>query len=167
MTITIDLSTSSINKAIRELTKVKENLAYSLQQTVEMLAEEGAMRARVAYGSMSTAEVDLVSETQAKIVADSGDPDATIIAEFGAGYATMEDHPFAQNAPVPIKVASYSQAQYPYGLFYITNHLMPGEGYWFFGGKEYDRVEPKHGLLDAYDFIMGNSTRIAREVTRL
>ena len=167
MTISIDLSTESISKAIRKLQGIKDNLTADLQNTIEILAEEGAMQARIAYGSMSTANAETVNETQAKIIADAGDADATIIAEFGAGYATMEDHPFAQNAPVPIKVASYSQAQYPYGLFYITNHLMPGEGYWFFGGREYDRVEPRHGLLNAYDYILGNSTRIAKEVIKL
>lgn len=167
MTISIGLSTGSINRAIRKLQGIKDNLTADAQNIVEILSEEGAMRARIAYGSMSTAKAETVSETQAVIIADAGDKDATIIAEFGAGYGTMEDHPFAQNAPVPIRVASYSQAQYPYGLFYITNDLMPGEGYWFFGGREYDRVEARHGLLNAYDYILGNSTRIAKEVIKL
>ena len=156
--INIKLSDSSINAAIRKLSRIKDDLRYSVNDIVETLAHNGAEIAQSAYGSMAKAVMMPVSMTEAKISVIGGDD--AIIAEFGAGYATMEYHPFAKNAPVPIRVASYSQAQYPYGLFYITNDLLPGEGYWFFGGVEYDRVQPRHGLLNAYDYIMENSTKI-------
>ena len=165
MTINIDLSPEGIQSAISRLTEIKENLEYGLNDLVEVLCHDGAEVANAAYGRMATATMEPESMTEAKIVVPGGD--SAIIAEFGAGYDTMEDHPFAQNAPVPIKVASYSKAQMPYGLFYITDDLMPGEGYWFFGGKEYDRVPPRHGLLNAYEYIMANSTRIAKEVIKL
>ena len=169
MTIDIELSTAGIQRAIRKLEKVRDNLDADVTHIVDTLAKEGAIRARIAYNGMAHATSEMVSDTEAKIVADGGDRETTIIAEFGAGYATMEDHPFAANAPVPIEVASYSRQNNRGhgGLFYWTDFAHPGEGFWYFGGQEYDRVEPKHGLLDAYDWILGNSTRIAREVIEL
>lgn len=164
MKISIDLSPEGIEKAIAKLTDIKDNLDIGLNDLVEVLAHDGAEVANEAYGSMAKAAFVPESMTSAKIMAVG---DQAIIAEFGAGYATMEDHPFATKAPVPIEPTSYSRAQFPYGLFYITDDLMPGEGYWFFGGKEYSRVEPRHGLLNAYDYILENSTRIAKEVMKL
>ena len=165
MKINISLSEESIQSAINKLLSIKDNLAYTVNDIVEVLAYDGAEEANMAYGGMVSAQMQPVSMDEAKIVVPGGDK--AIIAEFGAGYATMEYHPFADKAPVPIKVASYSEAQYPYGLFYITNDLYPGEGYWVFGGQYYDRVQPKHGLLNANDYIVANSTRIAKEVFRL
>ena len=170
MNITLGLSTESIEAAIRELENLKDELDYSMSQTLAVLAKDGANVAQEAFGSMATVTDEIVNDSETKIVAHGHGinhaGDHVIIAEFGAGYGTMEDHPFADKAPVPIKVASYSQAQYPYGLFYITNDLMPGEGYWFFGGKEYSEVPAKHGLLNAYDYLKENSTRIAKEVIK-
>ena len=166
MNITINLSTESINRAIKRLEKVKDDLPYIVNDIVDVMAYKGAEEANIAYGSMSKATVQPESMTRAKIVTPGTDD--AIIAEFGAGYGTMEDHPFAAKAPVPIKVASYSQAQYPYGLFYITNDLYgPENGYWIFGGQEYHRVDARHGLLNAYEYLMANSTKIAQEVAKL
>lgn len=165
MNIVIKLSSSSIESAIRKLTKVRNDLPYSVNDLVETLAHDGAEVAQSAYGRMATATMQPLGMDSSKIVVTGGD--AAIIAEFGAGYATMEHHPFAKNAPVPIEVASYSKNQYPYGEFYRTDFINPGEGYWFFGGQEYDRVQPRHGLLNAYDYIRENSDRIAREVIKL
>lgn len=164
MKISIDLSPEGIEKAIAKLTDIKDNLDIGLNDLVEVLAHDGAEVVNEAFGRMASAAFVPESMTSAKIMAVG---DKAIIAEFGAGYDTMVDHPFAAKAPVPIEPASYSKAQFPYGLFYITDDLMPGEGYWFFGGKEYSRVEPKHGLLNAYDYILENSTRIAKEVMKL
>ena len=163
-TIHIELSKAGIDSAIKKLEDIADNLEYDVTQIVHVLAEDGANVASEAYGSMASVKNEDVDESQSKIVVSGGDK--AIIAEFGAGYATMEYHPFAKNAPVPIEVGSYSRAQYPYGLFHITNDLLPGEGYWIFGGRFYDRVQPRHGLLNAYDYILNNSTRIAKEVIR-
>ena len=169
MKINISLSEESIQSAINQLSTIKENIAYSVNDLVEVLAYDGAEEANMAYGSMVAAHMEPESMTEAKIVVPGGDK--AIIAEFGAGYATMEYHPFASKAPVPIEVASFSKENFNRsmygGLFYITNDIYPGEGYWLFGGNEYDRVQPRHGLLNANDYIVANSTRIAKEVFRL
>lgn len=164
MTIDIELSTSSINRAISELQRIYNDFPDSVQQAVDVLAKDGAEEAKAAVGRMATVEAENVSQTEAKIVLSGR---AAIISEFGAGYATMEYHPFADNAPVPIEVASYSREQYPYGMFYISDQVNPGEGYWFFGGQEYDRIEPRHGLLNAYDYLIKNAGDIVSEVIKL
>ena len=150
------------------LEQVKDNLDYGLEQTLEILAKEGADEANKAYGSMATAH-DFKDDQFTTSINVTGK--AVYVAEFGAGYATMEYHPFADKAEVPIEVASYSKKNFDEsmygGLFYITDDLYPGEGYWIFGGQTYDRVQPRHGLLDANDYSVANAGRIASEVLKL
>lgn len=162
MTINISLSTESIAAAIRQLRTVKENIRWGLSETIDILVKEGAQIAQAADGKMATVIGQKDDELSGKIIATG---EAPIIAEFGAGYATMEDHPFAGKAPVPIEVGSYSREND--GLFYWSDYANPGEGYWYFGGQEYDRVEPRHGLLDAHDHIVSHAAEIAKEVIKL
>ena len=164
MTIKLELSASGVMKALNEVLKAKDNLEYGIEQTTEILAKEGADRANKAYGNMAYASEFKDSSTQTSINVPGGD--VAIIAEFGAGYATMEDHPFAKNAPVPVKVASYSEQNGP-GLFYKTHQKNPGSGYWIFGGETYDRVLPRHGLLDAYEYIIQEGVNVAQGVIKL
>ena len=89
MKINIKLSEQSINNAINKLNRIKDDLQYTLNDIVEVLAYDGAAEAQSAYGSMATAEMQPESMTKAKIVVSGGDQ--AIIAEFGAGYDTMEE----------------------------------------------------------------------------
>ena len=162
MTINISLSTESIAAAIRQLRTVEENIRWGLSETIDILVKEGAQIAQAADGKMATVIGQKDDELSGRIIATG---EAPIIAEFGAGYATMEDHPMAGKAPVPIEVGSYSREND--GLFYWSDYVNPGEGYWYFGGQEYDRVEPRHGLLDAHDHIVSHAAEIAREVIKL
>ena len=165
MIIRMNLSQQSIEDAIRKLTVCKEEFEYSVSTLVRTLTSEGAEKAQIAFGGMAKVSEEMVGANTGKIVADGKAPG---VAEFGAGYATMEDHPFAGNVPYEVAVASYAKNTYPYGLFYITHHLLgDGEGYWFFGGEEYQRVEARHGLLNAYEFLLENGTEIAQEVLKL
>lgn len=162
MTININLSTESIAAAIRQLQTVKENLQWGLSEAVDILLKEGAQEAQAAYGGMASVTETKDSETSGRITATG---DAVIIAEFGAGYATMEDHPFAGKAPVPIEVGSYSREND--GLFYWSDYANPGEGYWYFGGQPYNKVEPRHGLLNAHYYIVNQAAEILKEVIKL
>jgi len=166
MTINIELSPQSVYAAIRRLKEAAEHLEWGVGDTVETLAKNGADVAKTAYGHFEKVHVDYQKESDTKAVIQTSGK-ANIIAEFGAGYATMEYHPFAAKAPVPIKVASYSESTFPRGLFFYTDESNPGQGFWFFHHEYYDRVQPKHGLLDAYDYIMQESTEIATEVIKL
>lgn len=162
MTINISLSTESINQAIARLRQAEENLRWGVSETIDTLVSDGADLAQDAYGSMAAAAPMMESETQGKIVVSG---DAAVIAEFGAGYATMENHPLAKNAPVEIRVGSYSEQND--GMFYWSDLANPGEGYWFFGGREYHEVQPRLGLLNARGYIKANCVEIAKELIRL
>lgn len=162
ISIPITLSTESIHDAIVRLRQAEENLRWGVDNTVDTLVADGAHIAQDAYGNMAAATAVMEDEGQGKIVVTG---DAAVIAEFGAGYATMEDHPLARRAPVDVRVGSYSEQND--GMFYWSDLANPGEGYWFFGGREYDRVEPRHGLLDAREYIKGHCAEIAKELIRL
>ena len=67
MTINIDLSPEGIQRAITRLNEVKENLEFGLNDLVEVLCHDGAEVANEAYGRMTTAVMEPVSMTEAKI----------------------------------------------------------------------------------------------------
>lgn len=174
MRITIHLDSDSIENAIRKLESMKYNLEQTVGDFVDILLTDGEAIANQSYGGMATAWGRRDSAEDGIVTGHIGvsaeDPDAAIIAEFGAGYATMEYHPWADRAPVPIEVGSYSRENdngQDGGMFWRTHSKNPGEGFWKFGGVEYDRVEPRHGLLDAYDHIVQNADEIAKEVIQL
>ena len=151
-TIRIDLSESSINKAIKQLEKYQKSLEEKTSRLVDILTDGEAEMAKFAFSGWGN--VDKISEDGTGIIEVSGDH--IIIAEFGAGLATMESHPLAQNAPVDVYKWSYSE------------QVGSGEGFltemWHFGGATYVAVEPRHGMLDARDYIVNNVESKARQV---
>lgn len=169
MMISIQLSDESIKNAIRKLNAVQEHLDWGLHDAVEILAKDGATEAQSAFRSRATVNHTMRDETTAVITATG---DEIIIAEFGAGYGTVEDHPLAKNAPVPIKTASYSEKNFREnrlhgGMFYISDMVNPGEGYWFFGGHEYHEVPAHLGMWRAWTYIRDNCGKVMSEVIKL
>jgi len=158
-TISINLSVGSINKAIRELERYQARVERRSAELLKELVDGGAEMARFAFGS--TAQVEKIAEDGIGIIEATGE--AVVIMEFGAGMATMENHPMAPNAPVDVYRWSYSE-QVGSGEGYYTAMMNGGYGYWHFGGKPYSAVEPRHGLLDARDYIVNNAEMKARGV---
>lgn len=154
MNITIDLSTASVQNAIKMLNDAKDNIEYGVEQTLDILAKNGTMIAREAYGSM--ANVDYDSDKEMAIIMTSGD--ANIIAEFGAGDATIPGVGF-ENAPdTPVYPGSYSEEN---AKMYVEL------GYWRFGGRIYREVKPRMGLVKAKTYIIESAEDIAKEVIKL
>ena len=165
MTIQIKLSQASIDRAIKALNEAVEALRESSGDLSTELAKAGAEVAQAAYGKMAQAEGGPGPEEGTGVIIVTGD--APTIAEFGAGYATMESHPMAGNAPFPIRIGSYSQEHE--GMFWqmyeaSENHQ---DAFWMFGGRPYREVPPRHGLLDARDYILENAEEFAAELIRL
>ena len=152
MRIRIDLSTDSINRAITELELFKENLDADLHQLVDILTREGAEVAQAAYREWPVVVTPYAEGTNGSIIVDG---DMPLIAEFGAGQATMPV--MFENSPnTPVYEGSFSelvgsQEYYKYGS-------------WHFAGRYYTEVPARHGLLDAKQYIIDNSTQIAQEV---
>ena len=151
-TIRIELSVGGISQAIRKLESYQHSIERKAAKLIDELVNGGYEMARYAFGS--TAEVDKISEDGFGIIEAVGEN--VVIMEFGAGVATMEDHPLAENSPHPVKEWEYSKT------------VGSGEGFltgrWHFGGIPYDRVEPRHGILDARDYIVHNVEAKARSV---
>lgn len=164
MTITFKLSDTEIRNAIRKLQSVQEHIRWGISDTVDMLAKEGADIAKEAYGNFGGVNVtSYLRKDNEAVIATSGD--ANVIAEFGAGYATLENHPFADKADTPIEIGSYSKEND--GMFYWSDYANPGEGYWFFGGREYSEVKPRMGLLLASEMIKEIAVDKAKDVIKL
>ena len=153
MTIKLSLSEESIQNAIRKLEDAKDNLDYGVQQTVEMLTKEGALTAQSSYGGMASVDYD-TDETMG-IIGTSGK--ANIIAEFGAGDATEVPTMFENMPNTPVYPGSYSESDEGAGMYVQF-------GWWKFGGKIYRKIEPRHGLLHAKNYIVENAADIAKEV---
>ena len=154
MNITLSLSPGSIDAAIRELETVKDNIEYGVQQTVEMLTQEGADIAKRDYGSM--ASVDYATDETTGIIGTSGQ--ANIIAEFGAGDATITPM-FENYVGVDVYPGAYSEL--------VGSGEYAETGKWHFGGKTYTEVQPRMGLLDAKLYIEGVAVELAQEVIQL
>lgn len=154
MNISIDLSEASIRNAIRMLENARDNLEYGVGQTLDILAKNGTMLARAAYGSM--ADVDYDSDNEMAIIMTSGK--TNIIAEFGAGDATEIPTGFENIPDTPVYPGSYSEE---------NAQMYSKLGYWKFGGKVYTQVEPRRGLMQAKVYILEEGTDIAKEVIKL
>jgi len=157
--ISITLSIGSINKAIKDLERYQARIERKSAELVNELVDGGAEMAKYAFGN--SVSVEKVAEDGVGIIEAVGD--AVMFMEFGAGMATMENHPMASNAPADVYRWSYSE-QVGSGEGYYTAMMNGGNGYWHFGGKVYSAVYPRHGLLDARDYIVNNAEAKARGV---
>ena len=154
-TINIKLSEGGISQAIRDLQRFQHSIDRKSAKLVDELVNGGYEMARFAFGN--TASVDRVSEEGFGMIEAVGE--AVTIMEFGAGVATMESHPLAENSPHLVKEWEYSRTEGS-GEGYLTGrwHFPPGSDI------EYDRIEPRHGILDARDYIVNNLETKARSV---
>ena len=153
MNINISLSPESIDHAISQLTDIKDNLDYDVEQLVAILATEGAMTAQSAYGEWPVLTTPVCDGKQAEILVTG---DMPLIAEFGAGDATA---PVGfENVPEEVYAGSYSEEH---------AQQYSSQGFWHFAGKRYTEVPGRHGLLKAKEYIIENATDIATEVIQL
>lgn len=163
MKITIDLSVGSIRDAIIRLRQAQDHLRWGLSETINALVTDGAMIANSNYGSMANAIDWMEDETIGKISVVGETP---LIAEFGAGDATLEPERFFESVPyTPVYPGSYSELVGT-GEYYLTR-LETGMGIWHWNGIPFSAVEPKQGLYKAKLHIIESSTDTAKEVIKL
>lgn len=150
MTIHISLSTESIDDAIMKLSDYQQEIEGNLKQVVEKLTYSAADVANVAYGDWGVEARASTDESHGYIDVVG---DMPAIAEFGAGDAT---NPVGfENIPGDVYAGSYSeQHAKQYSRW----------GFWYFAGEPYTEVPGRHGLRQAKDYIIENSTQVAMEV---
>lgn len=166
MRISIKLSESSIQDAIKRLENAEENLRVGARDTVEILAKAGAMVANAKYGAMATATDEVVStgmndgKAVARIVVGGRVP---LIAEFGAGDTTVPPDWLFENSPAtPVYSGSYSET------VGTGQYALLGE--WEFpthSGNWMSAVEPRLGLYEAKEHIIQDGANVAMEVIHL
>lgn len=158
MNIDIKLfSQASIRSAIQQLRQAQDNLRWGVNETVEILVKDGEMIANDKYGGMAEA-VGYMPDENIGIIASVGE--ANLIAEFGAGDATLPPTGMFENSPdTDVYPGSYSE-QVGTGEYART-------GKWHFGGREFTEIAPRMGLYNARNYIEKNGNDIAREVIKL
>ena len=154
MTIHVELSTESIANAIAQLTAHMEEIEHGMELVIEILTNEGAEVAQAAYGDWGVSAVPSADGMHGDITVVG---DMPVIAEFGAGDATVEPGGFFEGSPsTPVYPGSYSllEGSKEYATY----------GSWHFAGKKYTEVTPHLGLYSAKNYIIENSTEVAQEV---
>lgn len=157
MTINISLSVESINSAIARLAEMQEELEHGVEELVEILTNEGAEIAQATYGDWGVAVVPTTDGGHGEIDVVG---DMPLIAEFGAGDATLGPGSFFENSPsTPVYPGSYSieEGSKEYATY----------GSWHFGGQKYTEVTPHLGLYAAKQHIIENGLDVALEVLQL
>lgn len=159
MTINLVLSTDGINKAIQRLQDIKDNLQYGIEQSVDILAKNGTAIANLYYRSMADASYQMPDDHTAVIRVGG---DVPLIAEFGAGDATIPGTGFENKPDTPVFRGSYSllegsQQYWDLGMW----EFPPGSNNWM------KKVEPRRGLFEAKEYIVAAGTNIAKGVIKL
>ena len=156
MNINVPLSEQGIDRLIRRLALAKENLHDSVNDILDILAQEGGQEAQRKYGSMATA-YGITEDGVSRIVSTG---ENNLIAEFGAGDMTEEPTKYFEHAPFTDVFPGAYSLEVGSGAYWR-------EGRWYFGGKEYKYVPPRLGLYSAKQYVIENSTEVAKEAFRL
>ena len=156
MTINISLSEESIRNAIDRLKVRKGHLEEDTEQFVEILTSEGAEVAQSAYGNWNVQSIPIPEGKEGTILVAG---DMPLIAEFGAGDATLEPTQFFENSPsTPVFPGSYSMFVGSREYYNYGSWRMPYTSKWF------TEIPPRHGLFNAKLYIIEQYQNIAKEV---
>lgn len=154
MIINVPLSDVGIRNAISKLRQYENNLYDGIHGTVETMINEGEEIAQSAYGGMATAIGQMIDDTTGIILSIG---ETNLIAEFGAGDATLDPSGYFENSPdIPVEPGSYS-------LLVGTEEYF-ATGKWHFGGTVFTEVKPRQGLYQAKEHIVANFASTLQEV---
>lgn len=159
MKIAMGLSPSSVASAIEQIGRYKSDFEKKRVEFCRRIAEEGSAVAAAYYGSSVKVTTE-ETETGYAILASGK---AVCFLEFGAGYGADAAHPLAANVTA-FRVYPGSYSVQNAGQFYTTDRMNPGHGFWLFGGRKYDSVQPRYAMWRARQHITREVERIAREV---
>ena len=155
MTVTIKLSTESIDRAISRLMDAQEAIEFNVQEFVSILTENAASIANQAYNGMATATA-VTDGNQGTIIASG---EAVGFAEFGAGDDTIPVM-FENKPGFRVYPGSWSESPEGSGQYATM-------GYWYFGGVRFEGIPARMGLLNAKEYVKEAAPIIAQEVIRL
>lgn len=153
-TITIELTTQSCTKALKELEAYRKKIEPKLDEVCRRLAELGASEARARFdGSHGNGDVFVYPPMKIsngyKIVASGHD---VYFIEFGTGVYT---YPHGNSVSVPVYPGSYSEQNAQQFSTY---------GFWWYGGEQLEGTPAYMPMLYAGQAIRANAKRIVQEV---
>ena len=155
--MTIDINLFDVGAAVSKLNKAKENLQTGVKDLVEILLEDGSEIAQASDGSMADISKVMQTDETGSIIAGGNQP---IIAEFGAGDATLSPSGLFENMPdTPVYPGSYSEL--------VGSGQYAENGWWMYRHKVFTKIEPRQGLYNAKSYVKDNAESIAREVIKL
>lgn len=155
-TIKVSLSVASIERAIDRLIRIQENLQQGLEDTVDILCQEGAGIANDSYQGMAVA----IGASDQGVGTITSTGEVNLIAEFGAGDDTQDPTDFFTHAPhTDVFPGSYSLE--------VGSGEYWEKGEWHFGGRTYHTIPPRMGLWNAKNYVIEHSSEVAREVIKL
>lgn len=155
-TIKVSLSVASIERAIRQLERMQDNLQQGLEDTVDILCQEGAGIANDSYQGMAVA----IGASDQGVGTITSTGEVNLIAEFGAGDDTQDPTDFFTHAPhTDVFPGSYSLE--------VGSGEYWEKGEWHFGGRTYHTIPPRMGLWNAKNYVIEHSSEVAREVIKL
>lgn len=156
-TIVLDpLSLSSITQAARRVREIRIEVERKRKEYVERIALLGVETAKAAFGN--GVSVQAIPFANGFKVAANGE--AVAFLEFGAGTATDSGNMFASQMPFEVSEGSWSRSPEGSGQFASLGkwEFPKGSGNWM----EY--VAPRGGMQKAYEAIVRDAHKIAREV---
>ena len=143
--IVIDLDYHSIYTAIQQLEREKEWRQKKIAEVTEELARMGAEE--TGYGSMVRVEE---AENGFSIFAKD---DQIAFIEFGAGDTAVTQS-FDDFTTGP---GTWSSSDLGKGIY-------TAQGYWYYGGKPIDHIEPQRGMLRAEETIIARVREVVERV---
>ena len=143
--IVIGLDYHSIYAAIQELNKEREWRRTKIAEVTEELARMGAEE--TGYGTMVRVE-----ETENGFSILAKDSQIAFI-EFGAGNTAVIQS-FEEFSTGP---GTWSSSELGKGIY-------TAQGYWYYGGKPIDHIDPQRGMLRAEETIIARVREVVERV---
>lgn len=154
MKIALTLDTNGVNKAIRQVERMKRDLPSKVSDLCKRLAEIGAETARREFGP----SVSVTTERTDKGYQILAEGRGVCFIEFGAGARASIEGDVYDDIPFKVEPGSWSESEF--GAHTWSQHLANG------GTPEtyrYNRT-PKPGMLHAYNAIVDAIEAAAKEV---
>ena len=153
------LNPISVIKAYFEMCSITNEFNNKVSEVLKRIADIGANAARGAYGGNA---VSVYVTQDGKGYTIHADGKAVVFLEFGAGDTVNVSNMFKgeveSQGHFEISSGSWSRSDES------ETHEYRDTGKWHFGGREYSYIEPRNGLQKAYDAIIQDIRKVAREV---
>ena len=146
-----DISARGISNVIRKLESYRNEFIRKNDELVKRVTELGAETANDAYAGGAAVKAD----TQGNHGTITAEGDGVVFIEFGAGKTTTENEFGEAEFPFDISEGSYSRE---------NANMYASLGYWLFGGRRYEYIWPRRGMMNALDTMEREAETIAAEV---